>query len=86
MPTVAEEFWAASRRKRERQEEIEAMPHSYERLEAHLADAWSSPILNKELYGESIFARAQRNQGNRLDEWLADDGLWGMSPVTDLFA
>lgn len=67
--TVAERFWAESHAKAARRKEIEAMPHSFERFEAMMADVWNTELLTA-LPGSFV---PNRNRGNDLDEWLAED-------------
>jgi len=71
--TVAEQFWAESHRKRERREEIAVMRPGLERMNAMLADAWN-PKLAEGLQSLYPLLSFNRNRGNELDEWLAEDG------------
>lgn len=69
--SVAEQFWAESHRKRERDEEIAAMLSSTERVAAMIADVWTGQLIDQELSQQSsIFFRPP----HELDTWLAEDG------------
>lgn len=72
-PAVAAEFWAKSHRKAERRKEIALMRPGLERMNAILADTWN-PRLAAELFSVNPLLRLNRNRGNELDEWLAEDG------------
>lgn len=70
-PATAELFWAESSRKAKRREEIAAMPSKLKRFEAILADVWTVEAF---IGQDPLLYREYRDVGNRLDEWLAEDG------------